>query len=116
MEVCNKVSEAELAHLLEVETFSQQYTAFNRQVLTDPVFSNTRNQTTHLHTKNLSLQEESSEGSWSTSSLTNSNGQAYVYDQQNYCPPILNTNLSHIQQPFMYISEESSSNRYESLN
>lgn len=38
MEVCNKVSETELAHLLEVETHDQQNTASNHsQILTHPV-------------------------------------------------------------------------------
>jgi len=44
MEVCNKVSEAELAHLVEVETVNQPNTTLNRQT-TNPVFYNTQNQT-----------------------------------------------------------------------
>jgi len=114
MEVCNKVSETELAHLLEVETGNQQNTALNRQT-TNPVFYNTQNQTTHLQPKNLSLHPEQSEGSWSTSSSTNSNGQPYVYEGQNYCRPLLNNNLRLHQPHFEYISEESS-NQYESIN
>jgi len=117
MEVCNKVSETELAHLLEVETCTQQNTALNQyNILTQPVFSNNQNQPANLQPQNLSLHEEPSQGSWSTSSSTHSNSQAYVYEKQNYCRPILNTNLRlNNQQPFTYVSEESSSNLYESL-
>lgn len=114
MEICNKVSETQLAHLLEVE----QNTAVNRQAAetANPVFHNThiQNQSTHLQPQNLSLHPEHSEGSWSTSSA-NSNGRAYIYEGQNYCRPILHTNLRLNQQHFEYISEESS-NQYESLN
>lgn len=52
MEICNKVSETELAHILEVETVNQQNTALNRQT-TNPIFYNTQNQTTHLQPTNL---------------------------------------------------------------
>ncbi|CAI6356239.1 unnamed protein product [Macrosiphum euphorbiae] len=62
MEICNKVSETELAHLLEVETVNLQNTALNRQT-TNPVFYNTQNQTTHLQPKNLSLHPEQRESS-----------------------------------------------------
>jgi len=112
MEICNKVSEAELAHLVEIETATQPNTALNRQT-PNPVFYETQNQPVHLQPQNLSLQQEQSESSWSTSSSTHSN----VYDKQNFCRPILDANLRlHNQHPFTYISEEDSSNQYESLN
>lgn len=43
MEVCNKVSEAELAYLLEIETVNQQKSTLNRQT-TNQVFYETQNQ------------------------------------------------------------------------
>lgn len=119
MEICNKVSEAELAHLVEIETVNRPNTTLNHQT-TNPVYydtQNSQNQMVHLQPQNLSLHQEQSEGSWSTSSSTHSNSQAYGYDKQNYCRPILNANLRlNNQQPFTYISEESSSTQYESLN
>lgn len=116
MEICNKVSEAELAHLVEIETATQPNTSLNRQT-PNPVFYETQNQPVHLQPQNLSLHQKRSESSWFTSSSTHSNSQTYVYDKQNYCRPILDANLRlNNQNPFTYISEEGSSNQYESLN
>lgn len=114
MEVCNMVSETELAHLLEVEveSFNQQNAASNQsQILTHPVFSNNQNQPVHFQPQNLCLHEEQSEDSWPTSPLS----QAYVNENQRDYHPILNRyfHLSH-QPPNDNVPKKSSSNQYES--
>lgn len=117
MEICNKVSEAELAHLLEVETVQQPQVSNQNQVLSYQNIMHYQNLPSVLQppVSTLHMVESNSRSSPSTYSdySNQSIRTTYSNEEQNYSRSPLNNfmqpNFDHSNK---YI-EENSSNKYK---
>jgi len=119
MEICNKVSEAKLAHLLEVETIQQPKVSNQNQVLSYQNIMHHQNlpsvlqppiSTLHVVDSNI-RSSPSTYSDYSNQSI----GTTYSNEEQNYRRPPLNNfmqpNFDHSNK---YI-DENSSNKYKAL-